>query len=99
MEHSFHTSDPVVSANAGRKNIDSKNVYKTIERGMLFLELYKQLEGFVANLSPNMGVCLLAPQAAQDKACSKAASQWNSKVHHGWDYLAIHYGRGIACAA
>jgi hypothetical protein len=24
MEHSFHTSDPIVSANAGRKNIDSK---------------------------------------------------------------------------
>jgi hypothetical protein len=44
-EHSFRTSDPVVvSANAGRKKIDSKrrsiakeegsnNVYKTTERG------------------------------------------------------------------
>ena len=31
---------------------ESSNVYKTTETGMQFLELYKQLEGFIPNHSP-----------------------------------------------
>jgi predicted transcriptional regulator len=43
------------------------NVYKTTKGGMQFLELYKQLEGFVSNLSPNHGRRMLTSPSGSPK--------------------------------
>jgi hypothetical protein len=65
-EHSFSTSDPVVvSANVIREKIDIKRRRRYLclqdykRRNAVSRELYKQLEGFVSNLSSNHGGSML----------------------------------------
>jgi hypothetical protein len=43
---------------------ESSNVYKTTERGMQFLKLYKQLEGFVPDLIAKPGSIPTTPSGS-----------------------------------
>jgi predicted transcriptional regulator len=46
------------------KEEGSNNVYKTTERGMQFLKLYKQLEGFVPDLITKPGSIPTTPSGS-----------------------------------
>jgi predicted transcriptional regulator len=61
------------------------NVYKTTKGGMQFLELYKELEGFVSNLSPNHGRRMLtspsgSPKQSLQQSCQSVELQSSSSL-------------------